>query len=46
MDPDVSINPMDLFSYDALAKRYDFQPSRLESDEDAAIAEEAAEAKG
>jgi len=46
MDPDVSINPMDLFSYDALAKRYDFQPSRLESDEDAAIAEEDAEAKG
>jgi hypothetical protein len=44
MDPDVSINPMDLFSYDALAKRYDFTPSRLESDEDAAIAEEDAEA--
>lgn len=41
-DPDYGINAADLFSFDALSKRYDFKMSTLEADEDAAAAADAA----
>jgi hypothetical protein len=44
-DPDFIQNPTEIFSFDALAKRYDFKLSRLESDEAEAAAEVAAEIK-
>jgi len=40
-DPDYGINAADLFSFDALSKRYDFKMSTLEADEDAAAAADA-----
>jgi hypothetical protein len=36
VDPEYGINATDLFSFDALMKRYDFKMSSLEADEDAA----------
>jgi hypothetical protein len=44
IDPDYGIEASDLFSFDALQKRYDFKMSRLEADEDAAAKQ--AEANG
>jgi len=40
-DPNYGINAVELFSFDALSKRYDFKMSTLEADEDAAAAADA-----
>ncbi|MFM7260959.1 MAG: hypothetical protein ACKO3W_10190 [bacterium] len=40
VDPDYGINSADLFSFDALSKRYDFKMSNLEADQNADAAKQ------